>query len=119
MGALPGARVRSTLDGQLGYIVEQEGRLWVRLDRRGENRLLPYHEQQWTADKEPPLTAIQIARIAHDGDRAWRLVHGEYGLKEWMSLREEERHAWLKGPPEGADPRRLRLYAAVKGALLQ
>lgn len=105
------------MDGQLGYVIELEGRLWVRLDRRGENRLLPYHEQQWTPDKEPPITPIQAARICHDADRAWRLVHGEYGLKEWASLREPERLAWLKGPPWDADPRRMKLYGSVLAGL--
>lgn len=117
MSAKPGARVRSTIDGQLGFVVEDEGRLWVRLDRRGENRMLPYHEAQWVPDSEPPITPMQLARVCHDADRTWRIVHGEYAVKEWISLPEKDRLAWLKGPPAGCDPRRVKLYTAVyKGA---
>lgn len=112
-----GARVRSTEDGQIGFITEGEtGGLWVRLDRRGENRLVPFREQQWKEDREPAVSPLQVARVCHAADVAWQLVHGSYSVKGWIDLRETERIAWLKGPPDGSDPRRQTLYDAVKKA---
>lgn len=115
-----GARVRSTDDGQLGHIVEgPDGVLWVKLDRRGEDRRVPYQERAWVEDVAPKLTEMQIARVCYDVDRAWQLIHGGYSVTDWVSVRETERVRWSReGPPKGADKRRLRLYAGVKRLLL-
>ncbi len=94
-----GSRVRSTNDGQRGVVVQMEetGGLGVRLDRRGENRVVPYNAQQWEPDREPTLTPIQVARVFYDADRALKIARGAYAstLPEWIGLRDEERRAWL------------------------
>ncbi len=94
-----GSRVRSTRDGQLGYLVENEdGKgLAVRLDRKAENRVVPYHPREWLPDEKPRLSQMQIARVAYAVDREVRHVLGEYGVPDWMSLREPQRLLWLKG----------------------
>lgn len=99
MAVQAGARVRSTRDGQLGYVVQSEegGGLAVRLDRKSETRLVPFNTRDWMPDEKPRLTAMQIARVAYESDRALRLVTGEYGLPDWVSLKEPVRLTWLKG----------------------
>ena len=110
-----GSRVRSTEDGQLGFITEGEtGGLWVRLDRRGETRLLPYEPAKWLKEDEPRLAEIAIARICHDADRSYRLATGAYTQPLWIELREEVRIAWIKGPPSGADAKRVKLYEGLR-----
>lgn len=100
MAVQAGARVRSIKDGQLGYVVETEdarGGLAVRLDRKHETRLVPFNTRDWLPDERPRLTAMQIARVAYESDRALRSVTGEYGIPDWVSLKEPLRLAWLKG----------------------
>lgn len=110
-----GDRVRSTNDGQLGVVVRTDTGYGVKLDRRGEERILPWRSSQWiAAESHTPLTDLQVARICHAADRAWRQVHGEYQVVDWIALRDEERRAWLFGPPKEADGRRRRLYETVR-----
>lgn len=88
------------MDGQIGFLVEREtGGIAVRLDRKHEERLVPYSPQQWLIDTEPRLTPIQHARVAYEADRALRSVLGEYGIPEWQALKEPARLAWLRGIP--------------------
>lgn len=97
-GISPGRRVRSTNDGQIGYLQElEDGTLGVRLDRRGEQRVVPFRAPEWEPDSEPQLTPIQLARLVYDIDRALRIATGSYAntIKEWISLRDQERTAWL------------------------
>jgi len=114
-----GQRVRSVTDGQVGFLVETEGGgIGVKLDRANEDRVLPYREGQWRADEAAPLNHIQIARIAYDADRTFRICRGEYKVTEWINLRDADRIAWSKLPKDVAkDPERLALYEAITGAL--
>lgn len=94
----PGRRVRSTNDGQLGFTVELEsGGLGVRLDRRGEQRIVPFVASQWREDLEPELTPIQRARVFYDADRALKVAKGAYSntIPEWISVPEDQRRAWI------------------------
>lgn len=114
-----GARLRSVKDGQLGFLTETEdGTLAVRLDRRVDARVVPYVAREWVPDAEAKLTPIQVARVCHDADRAMRLALGEYGVKDWLSLREPERIDWVnKGLPKDVPPLRRKVYDAIKKAL--
>ncbi len=112
-----GSRVRSTEDGQLGFITEGaegNGGLWVRLDRRGETRLLPYEPTKWVKEEEPRLAEIAIARICYEADRGYRLAAGSYSLPSWIEMREEDRIAWIKGPPKDADGKRVKLFEGLR-----
>jgi len=109
-----GDRVRSTNDGQLGFLVDDGGALKVCLDRPGARQLRPYHERQWVADREPALTEMAIARICHDADRAYRIGRGEYSLPDWIALTEQARIGWMKGPPAGASSQRRALYTHLR-----
>jgi hypothetical protein len=112
--------VRSLRDGQLGYLVEtDEGALAVRLDRKAENRIVPFVAAEWTPDRETRLSPMQVARVAYEADRALRLVTGEYGVPDWISLKEQTRLVWSKGLPEGANEIRAAVYRAVLKVLTQ
>lgn len=106
-------------DGQLGrVVVMDDGKLGVRLDRGATVQIEPYHPQVWHNEDAPPkLQMMQLARVAYEADRALRVARGEYGAKEWMSMREQDRLAWSQGGPPAADVERSRLHAAVVRAL--
>lgn len=117
-------RVRSTQDGQAGFLVEQGGRQWVRIDRgtqvTAEQRLVPYDPEAWKHAESDPLSEMGIARVCYDADRGLRLARGEYGIPEWIALHSklpEHARSWLAGPPKDADERRVRLFKAVREAL--
>lgn len=113
-----GQRVRSTTDGQVGYIVEVEGAgLGVRLDRRAENRVVPFNPQTWVSDVKPPLGPMQVAQVAYAADRQLRHARGEYAVKEWMTVTEANRLEFAKNGPPKSDGERRRLYEAVIAAV--
>ena len=92
--------------------------MMVRLDRGPHmEQLIPYRTDEWVLDTKRDLTSMQIARIAYDADRALRTVFGEYGVKEWLALREQEHQKWAGKPPIGSDETRNRLYQAIVHAL--
>lgn len=111
-----GTRVRNQVDGQLGWLVEHEGRTAVRLDRAQMQLIVPYREGQWLEDIEPRLGPIQKARVLHDADRALRLAMGSYGIPDWRELKQEQQQVWMNEPKD-ADALRLALYRAIKKVL--
>jgi hypothetical protein len=116
-----GARLRSTRDGQLGFLTETEdGTLAVRLDRRVDARVVPYVAAEWIPDGEIKLTPIQVARVLYDADRAMRLSLGEYGVPDWLSLREPQRHDWVNGKAwdKNEPPLRRKVRVAIMKVLL-
>jgi hypothetical protein len=90
----------------------------VRLDR-GPHReqVLPYRPNEWMDDTRRDLTAMQIARVAYEADKALRTVMGEYGVKDWIGLKEPEHHRWVSKPPLGTDETRAKLHTAIVEAL--
>lgn len=115
----PGKRVRAVNDGQLGFIVQDEsGALMVRLDRGPrQEQLLPYRPSDWIEDTRRELSPMQVARVAYEADKALRTVGGEYGVKDWIGLREHEHQKWVSAPPLGDDQLRRALHAAIVAAL--
>lgn len=115
-----GQRVRSLRDGQLGYLIETDsGSIAVRLDRKAENRIVPFIAAEWRPDKELRLQPMQIARVAYEADRALRLVTGEYGVPDWLSLKEATRLDWAaKGLPDSAPDLRRSLHRLIIKALV-
>lgn len=90
----------------------------VRLDRGPHNeQVLPYRPTEWIEDTRRDLTPMQIARVAYEADKALRTVMGEYGVKDWIALKEPEHHRWVSKPPIGKDELRVKLQAAVVEAL--
>lgn len=113
-----GDRVRSATDGQVGFLVEGEGgKLLVRLDRKSEDRVVPFHDSLWKPEERARLTSSQIARVCYAADRELRIVRGEYGVPEWQTLTDAARMRSLQSPrvPEGDS--RADVYAALQKAL--
>lgn len=113
-----GDRLRSTVDGQLGFADRDEaGKLVVRLDRPAEKRTVPYRASGWAVEAEAKLTPMQIARICYAADAETRAVLGEYSIPGWIALKDQQRQVLLLGPPKDANGLRKKVYAALKAVL--
>lgn len=113
-----GQRLRRASDGQLGFLIEEDGKHLVKLDRRAEKLVEPYTPHRWLVDETARLTQHHIAVISYAADRQLREARGEYGCKEFRALPENDRIEWMKhGPPKDADVERWTLWHAVKQAL--
>ncbi len=62
-------------------------------------------------DVEAKLTADQIRRVAYAADRELRIVRGEYSVKQWIDLKDQERVGWRI--PADADALRVALNSDV------
>ncbi len=118
-----GQRVRRAsgpvADGQIGFIVATpEGGVGVRLDRKAEELVVRYNPTEWQTATENPLQPMQIARIAYEADRALRQARGEYGVTDWIAMKEGIRVEWLQGGgPPVKDAERRALYMGILRAL--
>lgn len=114
-----GDRVRSTRDGQIGFLDRDElGEPVVRLDRPAERRLVPYHEEDWIAAEAPRLTPMAIASVCYEADaRLQQVAEAKFTVPHWIALKDAQRMSWLKGPPEGASEFRQRAWAALRREL--
>jgi hypothetical protein len=104
-------------DGQRGHVIQMEdGRLGVQLDRVAEKLVFPLDErgQEWILETVSRLQPMQAARVAYAADRELRMAHGEYGAKDWMSMSEPDRVAWMQRGAPVADNDRRALYEAIK-----
>lgn len=119
----PGERewYRETSSGQLGYRVRRGGRDRIRLDRGSEEILRAFTPGEWSPEKERrPLMAFHLARVAFEADRALCSNIGlpENARKEWSSLSEDQKKAWLTvGPTK--DPMRKRLYESIQAGMAE
>jgi hypothetical protein len=94
----------------------QEGQK-VRLDRGAVEILVPYNPVRWVPAEKPPLDPTQVASVAWAADMALRRVKGEYRVSDWISLRDQERMAFIGNGPITDDKQRRELYAAIVGVL--
>lgn len=95
----PGQRLRRGLDGQVGFLViDEAGKKRVRLDRGTklgtDQSTVPYSEHVWVPDEAPKITKDQIRRVFYAAVRELRIVRGEYSVKQWIDLRDEDRIGW-------------------------
>ena len=111
-------------DGQRGRVVLMDDgtTLGVQLDRNSEKLIFPLNKRvpdEWVLDERTRLGPMQIARVAYGADRELRMARGEYGAKDWMSLGEKERMAWMQAGAPESDVDRRGLYLAIMGAVAQ
>lgn len=110
--------VRNTHTGDRGFLSE-DGKEVI-YDRPNEELRVPYRKELWAVDKhEHPMTRSQKVQVAHAADRVLTRLLGAPMLnnKEWASLTDKQRVAWVKkGPQKGI---RKDLYEAIMGALEQ
>lgn len=105
--------------GDRGYMCRQAGRQMVRYDRpQDPHAIEPYNPSVWTIDREHrPMTPLQATQVAYAADQRLCEVLGLHGKKkEWISLPEKVRIAWMKlGPKQ--PPIRGALYKAIRKEL--
>lgn len=74
---------------------------------------------EWRLDQQVhPINSYQLAQVAFEADRMLCRVTGRTleGKKEWLSLKEQERVAWLQNGPDTGDIRDD-LHDAIVGTL--
>lgn len=103
-------------DGQLGWMVEVNGKDVIRLDRGKSEELVPYRDSIWQpVDSDRPVTRQQVARIAFDADRQLcrqLALHGEARI-EWASLTDKARISFVKDGPPADPPMRRKFYEHI------
>lgn len=118
---LVGAAVSRVSDGQRGRVVMHEGRKLIRIDRppatKGmDDPLVPLDLNLWErSDERPPLGKMQIARIQWDAVKSLRRCRGEYGVRDWESVSDDDRATFAALPP--LEPEQRRVWEAVRTAL--
>lgn len=105
--------------GDLGWMVRRDGGDSIRLDRPNQEIIRPYRSGEWLPQKEVrQMTEMQMAQIAFEADRALCRFIGEHerANREWLSVKEEKRIAWMRQGPASPLIRRA-MWEAVMGAL--
>ena len=102
-----------TRTGDRGWLVRRDGVDYIKLDRPNEEILKRFQQGEWHRDEEHrPMTVAQVAQIAYEADRKLCFFIGQHdrARKEWPSLSDKERIAWMKEGPTDGGPREA-LYA--------
>lgn len=109
---------RRRSDGQLGFMVDRHGREMIKHDRTAQDVVEPYDSNRWDpVSTDRPVNRAQVARIAFAADQQlcrMLALHGE-ARKEWASLSDKDRIAWVAGGPPADPPLRRELYLAIVG----
>lgn len=106
---------RDNTTGDRGWLVRRDSKTWVRLDRAGQEILRPFREATWTAEIDHrPLTKFQLAHVTFEADKALCKALGlaDLGRRDWLSMTDEKRIAWMTNGP-GVDPKRRALYDSI------
>lgn len=110
---------RSVQTGDLGYMVERDGKTFIRLDRPNDNLEFPYRPGDWIEEvNRPPLSAHIVGEVCFNADKALCKGLGMHGLarRDWQSLSHAQRMLWRdKGPTENKV--RAALWQAIKEAM--
>lgn len=112
------------MTGDLGFLIERDGRQFIKLDRPNQEILRPFNAQtshEWQPDAvRRPLTNYQIGMVAFAADKALKAALGLHDTtkneKAWLDLSDSQRRLWMeKGPV--VDPVRASLYKAIMDEL--
>lgn len=111
---------RHATTGDLGWLVEEDGKAYIRLDRPGgDEQLRPFRKLDWLPEHEHrPLSRAAIAHVAFDADRALAKALGLHDTvrKSWHDLSDGERTKWVENGPASPAVRKA-LRAAILAAL--
>lgn len=111
---------RSVQTGDRGFLVKRAGRDWIRLDRPNDpTAQMPFDPLKWVVDKEDrPLSSLACAQVAQAADQVLCRALGLYDKagKEWISLPEKIRLAWMREGPKKPAIRR-KLYIQIRAVL--
>lgn len=106
---------RSAETGDLGWLVRRDGKDRVRLDRPLQEIVRPFEEGKWVEEREwKPFSRTQVSKLQFETDKLVCSMLGLHkeGKRDWLSLKDEERIAWMK---QGPGPGNLRadVYKAL------
>lgn len=103
-----------------GFLCKRAGREMIRYDRPNDpTAIVPFDPLKWVVDKEHrPLTSMACAQVAQAADSVLCRALGLYDKagKEWLSLGEKTRLAWMRQGPKNPAIRR-KLYIAIRAVL--
>lgn len=111
---------RQSSSGNLGWLVRREGTDRIKLDRAGEDIVVPYWQGEWIPENERrPMTIAQIAEICFVADRRLITYTHNPGLqKNWADLKDEDKIEWMeKGPRK--DRMRAKLYRLIMDGMAE
>lgn len=110
---------RSAQTGDRGWMVRRGGKDTIKLDRKAEVIERTFFPGDWVEESPdvPDFTAIQIAQVTFEADKALcrQMGDAKKAKREWLNLSDDQRIQWMNEGP--VEPRRKKLYAAVKKAL--
>lgn len=108
---------RHRTTGQRGFMVHEDGKPYIRLDRGPAVRVIePYRESTWAPEEEPEHSAspAQMAHVLYQADLALCRAIGYHPALEkdrrlgWDGMSVAERMEWWRTPPKG---RKIRVRA--------
>lgn len=109
---------RHVRTGDRAFLINKGGKPHIQLDRPNEEIVRTFNESEWIEEKSDlPMSRGQVAQVAFDADRALCRFNGwhDKSRREWASLTDQQRIAWMEeGPRETI---RQRLWAAILGAM--
>lgn len=111
---------RSSVSGDLAYLVRRDGKDHIKLDRPMEDICRPFRPDQWIEEKShAPLARAHIVQVAFEADKRLCPFLGLHleARKDWLSLRDEERIQWLSDGPKTKDPIRRGMWKHLMEAL--
>lgn len=110
---------RHRTTGDLGYLIKDNGKDVIRLDRPMERIIKQFDTNNWLPDKEArKMSVAQVAQICFEADRKLCFFLGEHDLakREWVNLSDEQRIAWMQKGPVHPEVRRD-MYEAMRNVL--
>lgn len=110
---------RSAETGDLGWLVRRDGKDRIRLDRAMQEITKPFDDGKWVEEREwKPFSRTQVSKVLFELDKDMCSLLGLHkeAKRDWLSLSDADRIAWMK---EGPGPGNLRaeVYAAVSTIL--
>lgn len=110
--------VHHSTTGDRGFLVEEDGKTLVQLDRVNQVIRRPYNTGEWVLEEDHrPLTIHSLAQVSYAADGALMVAMGRaQNPAPWVALRENDKLRWIKQGPGGKGPR-AKLYAAINKAL--
>lgn len=110
---------RHRMTGDLGYMVKENGKDAIRLDRPMERLIRAFDVNNWLPEKEArKMSLAQVAQICFEADRKLCFFLGEHELarREWVNLTDEQRIAWINRGPARPEVR-CDLYREMRAVL--
>lgn len=108
----------STSSGQRGYLVEEDGQMFIRYDRVGHAPQVPFNKSKWRLVKEPErqLNPSQVGQIVYENDRVVCRLIGIYEPRrgDWQSMSHDEQQGWFDADtPPSTVREKIRISAYI------